>query len=79
MAQHAAQREAFETIQLRDGNLTEASSSNVWVVKNGASLEFRVGRFFRVKGGRSPAQRTLDPEKSTSPSGGEGFPALGRG
>ncbi|WP_414443192.1 D-amino acid aminotransferase [Burkholderia sp. 22PA0106] len=38
MAQHAAQREAFETIQLRDGNLTEASSSNVWVVKNGELL-----------------------------------------
>lgn len=34
MAQHAAEREAFETIQLRDGNLTEGSSSNVWVVKN---------------------------------------------
>ncbi|KAF1055927.1 MAG: hypothetical protein GAK41_00254 [Burkholderia gladioli] len=61
-----------------------------------ASLEFRVGGFFRVKGGRSPAQRTLDAEKSTStleasgqakpcaawppsPSGGEDFPALGRG
>ncbi|KAF1031469.1 MAG: Ethanolamine ammonia-lyase heavy chain [Burkholderia lata] len=60
------------------------------------SLEFRVGGFFRVKGGRSPAQRTLDAEKSTStlegsgqakpcaawpqsPSGGEDFPALGRG
>ncbi|KAF1055867.1 MAG: ATM1-type heavy metal exporter [Burkholderia gladioli] len=44
-----------------------------------ASLQFRVGGFFRVKGGRSPAQRTLDAEKSTSPSGGEDFPALGRG
>ncbi len=38
MAQHAAEREVFETIQLRDGNLTEASSSNVWVVKNGELL-----------------------------------------
>ncbi|PRE73628.1 D-amino acid aminotransferase [Burkholderia multivorans] len=35
MAQHAAERDAFETVQLRDGNLTEGSSSNVWVVKNG--------------------------------------------
>ncbi len=35
MAEHAAQHEAFETIQLRDGVLTEASSSNVWVVKGG--------------------------------------------
>lgn len=36
MAQHAAEHDAFETIQLRDGWLTEASSSNVWVVKDGA-------------------------------------------
>jgi D-alanine transaminase len=36
MAQHAAQNDAFETIQLRDGLLTEASSANVWVVKGGA-------------------------------------------
>jgi D-alanine transaminase len=36
MAQHAAENDAFETIQLRDGWLTEASSSNVWVVKDGA-------------------------------------------
>ena len=35
MAQHAAENDAFETIQLRDGWLTEASSSNVWVVKDG--------------------------------------------
>ncbi|KAF1054951.1 MAG: Paraquat-inducible protein B [Burkholderia gladioli] len=37
-----------------------------------ASLEFRVGGFFRVKGGRSPAQRTLDTEKSTSTLEGSG-------
>jgi D-alanine transaminase len=36
MAQHAAEHGVFETIQLRDGWLTEASSSNVWIVKNGA-------------------------------------------
>ncbi|HEY4803748.1 MAG TPA: D-amino acid aminotransferase [Paraburkholderia sp.] len=36
MAQHAVENDAFETIQLRDGWLTEASSSNVWVVKGGA-------------------------------------------
>ncbi|WP_321934368.1 D-amino acid aminotransferase [Paraburkholderia sp. J8-2] len=36
MAQHAAENDAFETIQLRDGWLTEASSANVWVVKGGA-------------------------------------------
>jgi D-alanine transaminase len=35
MAQHAVENDAAETIQLRDGWLTEASSSNVWVVKNG--------------------------------------------
>jgi D-alanine transaminase len=35
MAQHAAENDAFETIQLRDGWLTEASSANVWVVKGG--------------------------------------------
>ncbi|AIO33584.1 D-amino acid aminotransferase [Burkholderia pseudomultivorans] len=38
MAQHAAERDAFETLQLRDGNLTEGSSSNVWIVKNGELL-----------------------------------------
>ncbi|KAF1051136.1 MAG: hypothetical protein GAK41_01395 [Burkholderia gladioli] len=42
-------------------------------------LNFEWVDFSRVKGGRSPAQRTLDAEKSTSPSGGEDFPALGRG
>ncbi|SDB86169.1 D-amino acid aminotransferase [Paraburkholderia lycopersici] len=36
MAQYAAEHDAFETIQLRDGWLTEASSANVWVVKHGA-------------------------------------------
>ncbi|MEC5408398.1 D-amino acid aminotransferase [Paraburkholderia sp. MPAMCS5] len=35
MAQYAAENDAFETIQLRDGLLTEGSSSNVWVVKDG--------------------------------------------
>ncbi|OAJ60332.1 D-amino acid aminotransferase [Paraburkholderia ginsengiterrae] len=35
MAQYAAENDAFETIQLRDGMLTEGSSSNVWVVKGG--------------------------------------------
>lgn len=35
-AQHAAEHDATEAIQLRDGLLTEASSSNVWVVKDGA-------------------------------------------
>ncbi|MDR5853431.1 D-amino acid aminotransferase [Caballeronia sp. LZ062] len=38
MAQHAAENDALETIQLRDGLLTEGSSSNVWIVKNGALL-----------------------------------------
>ncbi len=38
MAQHAAENDALETIQLRDGLLTEGSSSNVWVVKNGTLL-----------------------------------------
>jgi len=36
MAQNAVEHGVFETIQLRDGWLTEASSSNVWVVKDGA-------------------------------------------
>ncbi|TKC89537.1 D-amino acid aminotransferase [Trinickia terrae] len=35
MAEHAAKNDAFETIQFRDGMLTEASSANVWVVKGG--------------------------------------------
>jgi D-alanine transaminase len=34
-AQHAAENKVAETIQFRDGFLTEASSSNVWIVKNG--------------------------------------------
>ncbi|MGB6055064.1 MAG: D-amino acid aminotransferase [Burkholderiaceae bacterium] len=34
-AQNAAEHDALETIQFRDGFLTEASSSNVWVAKNG--------------------------------------------
>jgi D-alanine transaminase len=36
MAQYADEHDAVETIQLRDGYLTEGSSSNVWVVKHGA-------------------------------------------
>lgn len=35
MAQHAVENDAVETIQFRDGLLTEASSSNVWIVKDG--------------------------------------------
>lgn len=35
MAQYAAENDAFETIQFRDGMLTEGSSSNVWMVKSG--------------------------------------------
>ena len=35
MAEHAAANSAAETILFRDGFLTEASSSNVWVVKDG--------------------------------------------
>lgn len=34
-AQHAAEHDVAETIQFRDGFLTEASSSNVWVAKDG--------------------------------------------
>ena len=37
-AQNAAEHGAIETIQFRDGFLTEASASNVWVVKNGTLL-----------------------------------------
>jgi D-alanine transaminase len=33
-AENAAQHSALETIQFRDGFLTEASASNVWIVKN---------------------------------------------
>ncbi len=38
MAQHAVESDAVETIQIRDGYLTEASSSNVWVAKGGKLL-----------------------------------------
>lgn len=38
MAQYAVEHDAFETLQLRDGYLTEGSSSNVWIVKNGELL-----------------------------------------
>jgi D-alanine transaminase len=34
-AQFAAENNAIESIQFRDDYLTEASSSNVWIVKNG--------------------------------------------
>ncbi|EJL84386.1 branched-chain amino acid aminotransferase/4-amino-4-deoxychorismate lyase [Herbaspirillum sp. CF444] len=34
-AQYAAEHEVTETIQFRDGFLSEASSSNVWIVKDG--------------------------------------------
>lgn len=34
-AQHAAENGAVESIQFRDGFLTEGSSSNVWIVRNG--------------------------------------------
>lgn len=34
-AEYAAEHDAMETIQFRDGYLTEASSSNVWLVKDG--------------------------------------------
>ena len=37
-AQNAADHQANETIQFRDGSLTEGSSSNVWIVKNGALI-----------------------------------------
>lgn len=35
MAQHAAEAGVAETVMFRDGYLTEGSSSNVWIVKNG--------------------------------------------
>jgi D-alanine transaminase len=38
MKQYAVDRGAFETVMLRDGFLTEASSANVMVVSNGALL-----------------------------------------
>src|SRR5450830_216739 len=34
-AQHAAEHDVTEAIQFRDGFLSEASSSNVWIVKDG--------------------------------------------
>jgi D-alanine transaminase len=34
-AQHAAEHDVTEAIQFRDGFLSEASSSNVWIVKGG--------------------------------------------
>lgn len=34
-AQHAVEHDVVESIQFRDGFLTEASSSNVWIVKHG--------------------------------------------
>lgn len=37
-AQHAAEHQVTESIQFRDGFLTEASSSNVWIVKDGILL-----------------------------------------
>jgi len=37
-AQHAAAHNAAESIMFRDGILTEASSSNVWVVKDGTVI-----------------------------------------
>lgn len=37
-AQHAAEHDAVESIQFRDGYLTEASASNVWIVKDGVLM-----------------------------------------
>lgn len=37
-AQNAAVHEASESIQFRDGFLTEGSASNVWIVKNGCLI-----------------------------------------
>lgn len=37
-AQHAAESGVTESIQFRDGWLTEGSSSNVWVVRNGVMM-----------------------------------------
>jgi D-alanine transaminase len=37
-AQYAAENDAVESIQFRDGFLSEASASNVWIVKNGTLL-----------------------------------------
>ena len=35
-AQYAAENDAVEAIQFRDGFLSEASASNVWIVRNGS-------------------------------------------
>jgi D-alanine transaminase len=37
-AQYAAENDAAEAIQFRDGFLSEASASNVWIVKNGTLM-----------------------------------------
>lgn len=37
-AQNAAENDAVESIQFRDGYLTEASASNVWIVKDGVLM-----------------------------------------
>ncbi len=37
-AQNAAEQDANETIQFRDGYLTEGSASNVWIVKDGTLI-----------------------------------------
>jgi D-alanine transaminase len=37
-AQYAREQDAVETIQFRDNFLTEGSSSNVWIVKNGVLM-----------------------------------------
>jgi D-alanine transaminase len=37
-AQHAVEHGAVESIQFRDGYLTEGSSSNVWIVKDGVVI-----------------------------------------
>lgn len=37
-AQNAAENDAVESIQFRDGFLTEASASNVWIVKDGVLM-----------------------------------------
>jgi D-alanine transaminase len=37
-AQHAAENGAAESIQFRDGFLTEGSSSNVWIVRSGTLI-----------------------------------------
>jgi D-alanine transaminase len=37
-AQYAVEQHAVETIQFRDGYLTEGSASNVWVIRNGTVM-----------------------------------------